>query len=69
MSERGPEIVPAEAEKKENIKYFPKTADEVEAYRKEKPKVVKSTRKIDLAENQTVLREIFEKQGVKVTPA
>src|SRR3989344_6474272 len=66
MPERRAEPIPVKREEKENIKYFPKTADAVEEYRKTKPEVVHSTRKIDLAENQTVLKEIFEKQGYKV---
>lgn len=64
MPERGPELVPVE--KKEDIKYFMRTAEAVEKYRKEKPEVIHSTRKIDLAGNQIALKKIFEEQGVKV---
>ena len=65
MSERLAVIAPTETAEK--VTYLPPALAEVEKYRKEKPEVVHSTRKINLAENQTILKEIFEKQGIKVT--
>lgn len=65
MPERTAEIIPPGTEEK--MPRYPLTAVMVEEYRKEKPEVVHSTRKIDLAKNQEILRQIFEKHGVKVT--
>lgn len=65
MPETAGETIPTKAEV-EKINYYPPTVSEVKEYREEKPKVVHSTRKIDLAENQTALKGIFEKQDIKV---
>ncbi len=64
MRETVTENIPAEEEK---TIYHLSAAAKVEEYRKEKSEVIHSTRKIDLAENQEVLREIFEKQDIEVT--
>lgn len=66
MPETIGEIIPTKAEV-EKINYYHPTVAKVKEYREEKPRVLYGTKKIDLAENQTALKEIFEKQGLKVT--